>query len=266
LKPSFCSFHLQVINAISKSQNDGKAQRALRWLRKMDRLYRAGNPKVKPNEVTYTAVLNSCAHPSERSDKRTRRKALDTAIFTLEELRSTAMYGQPNQITYGTFLLACANLLQVEGGGEGDEDDAGGAAGEEDRRLAAALRRSTTERAFRQCCQDGQVGEMVLSRLRRAAPDLYEELLADVLSSSSNRAAAARGASSGGDSTNSPRPVRRLYRRSVISVDDLPESWRCNVPRGAADRRVRHRRRQTPSRRAARGSPCSGSEGETRYS
>jgi hypothetical protein len=245
-----------VISAISKSQNEGKAQRALRWLRKMDQLYRAGNPKVKPNEVTYTAVLNSCAHPSERSDRKTRLKALDTAIFTLEELRSS-MYGQPNQVTYGTFLLACANLLQVEDGEQGNDGNGSTGMGEEERRLAIeALRRNIIERAFQQCCQDGQVGDMVLSRLRRAAPDLYEELLADVLSSSPSNGAAFPDSHRGSRTRTSPRLGRKNYRRSVIRVDDLPESWRCNVvPRASSSRRSavsNHTRRKTSNHRGPR--------------
>jgi hypothetical protein len=146
-----------VINAISKSKNQAKAQKALRILRRMDLLYRAGYKEARPNEVTYTSVLNSCAFPAA-SDQRTRRKALDTAIFTLQELQSSR-YGQPNQITYGTFMKACANLLS----GEQDDD----------------LKRGVLEKAFQQCVRDGQVGEMVLAQLRNAAPkDLYNELLA----------------------------------------------------------------------------------------
>ena len=107
--------------------------------------------------MTYTSVLNSCAFPAA-SDQRTRRKALDTAIFTLQELQSSR-YGQPNQITYGTFMKACANLLS----GEKDDD----------------LKRDVLEKTFQQCVRDGQVGEMVLAQLRNAAPkDLYNELLA----------------------------------------------------------------------------------------
>lgn len=143
----------------------------------MDKLYQAGNKEARPNHVTYTAVLNSCAFPAVL-DPKTRRKALDTAIFTLEELQSSR-YGHPNQVTYGTFILAVANLLP-------DDDK---------------LRREVIERAFQQCCKDGQVGEMVLNHLRRAAPpDLYEELLADFIVSGAR-----------------------------LSVDDLPAEWRCNV-------------------------------------
>jgi hypothetical protein len=166
-----------VINAISKSKNEGKAQKALRLLRRMDKLYQAGNKEARPNEVTYTAVLNSCAFPAVL-DPRTRRKALDTAIFTLQELQESR-YGQPNQVTYGTFIKACANLLH-------DDDK---------------LRREVIERAFQQCCKDGQVGKMVLTYLRQAAPaDLYEELLADFISSG-----------------------------AAVTVEDLPPEWRCNV-------------------------------------
>jgi hypothetical protein len=174
VKPNDRSWNT-VINAISKSKNEQKAQRALRMLRRMDKLYQAGNKEARPNEVTYTAVINSCAFPAVL-DPKMRRKALDTAIFTLEELQASR-YGQPNQLTYSTFLKACANLLP-----EGD-----------------SLRREIIERAFQQCCRDGQVGEMVLNDLRKALPSgLYEEVLA----------------------------IRSGKR---ISVDDLPLEWRCNV-------------------------------------
>jgi hypothetical protein len=144
----------------------------------MDKLYQAGNKEARPNEVTYTAVLNSCAFPSVL-DPKARRRMLDVAMFTLEELQRSR-YGHPNQITYGTFIKACANLLP-------DDED---------------LRRVVLKQVFEQCCQDGQVGEMVLSHLRRAAPpDLYRELLAVA-----------------------------GVEASTISVRDLPQQWRCNLP------------------------------------
>jgi hypothetical protein len=125
----------------------------------MDKLYQAGYKNARPNEVTYTSVLNSCAFTASL-DQRTRRKAFDTAIFTLQELQASR-YGQPNDITYSTFMQACANLLSE------DEE----------------MLRAVIEDAFQQCCKDGQVGEMVLYHLRDAAPeDLYHELLSEVLS------------------------------------------------------------------------------------
>ena len=167
----------QLINAISKSKNEGKAQKALRILRRMDKLYQSGDKDTRPNELTYTAVLNSCAFPAVL-DPKSRKKALDTAIFTLAELQGSP-YGKPNHLTYGTFLQACANLMPRDN----------------------ELRRMVVEPVFRQCCEDGQVGEMVLTHLRDAAPkDLYRELLKDVKSSGTK-----------------------------LQVQDLPFEWRRNV-------------------------------------
>lgn len=176
VKPDHFSYNT-VINAISKSKHRRKAQRALRVLRMMDMLHRSGQIEVRPSEITYTAVLQSCAFPVAR-DSRSRRKALDTALFTLAEAQESE-YVRPNEATYGTFIRACANLLH-------DDED---------------LRREIIEKTFKQCCQDGQAGDVVLSFLRRAAPgDLYEELLSDFV-------------------TSGP----------VISSEDLPVEWRCNV-------------------------------------
>ena len=173
-------------------------------LRKMDRLYRSGYKDARPNEVTYTSVLNSCAFPSVLADPRTRRKALDTAIFTLEELQASR-YGQPNQVTYGTFIKACSNLLD----GEGDKD----------------LKRMVIEKAFQQCCRDGQVGEMVLAHLRDAAPaDLYNELLgsAKIRRNDPELATPTTGTSA----ATASAPVTGV---KDVTVHDLPLEWRCNV-------------------------------------
>lgn len=122
----------------------------------MDKLYQAGSNEARPNEITYTAVLNSCAFPAAL-DSKTKRKALDTAVFTLKELQSS-QYAQPNQVTYGTFIKACQNLL--------DEDD--------------NLRRVLIKNALEECIKDGQVGPMVLSCVPR---DLVNELLTGYMTS-----------------------------------------------------------------------------------
>ena len=157
-RPDSSSYNT-VINVISKSQAEGKAQKALRILRKMDKLYRAGrNEDACPNEFSYTSVLNSCAFAVE-VDARGRSRALDTAIFTLKELKNSH-YGDPNHITYGTYFKACANLLSID-----DE-----------------RRRVCVEPVFLQCIRDGQCGEIVLTHLRDAAPtDLYEKLLGEFI-------------------------------------------------------------------------------------
>lgn len=173
IKPNDYSYNT-VISAISRSQHESKGQKALRILRRMDKLYQSGYTEARPNEITYTAVINSCAYPSVL-DARTRRKALDTALFTLEELR-TSRYGQPNQVTYGTFIRACANLLH---------DD-------------VETRSTIIKKVFRQCCKDGQLGEMILKYTPKDL--LRNELLVDYV-----------------------LPNRR------ISINDLPTEWRRNV-------------------------------------
>jgi hypothetical protein len=184
VKPNDLTYNT-VINAISKSKSKDKAQKSLRLLRRMDKEYRAGDKDIRPTEITYTAVLNSCAFAEP--DSMTRRKALDTAIFTLKEVQSSQEI-RPNQVTYGMFLKAVANLLNDE------ENDA----------MANERRRDIVQAAFEQCCLDGQVGEMVLTYFRRAAPeDLYRELLRDRVTT--------------GDTTK------------PISVEDLPLEWRANV-------------------------------------
>jgi hypothetical protein len=160
IKPNDMTFNT-VINAVSKSQNVGKAQKALRILRRMDKLYQSGYKEARPNALTYTSVLNAAAFPALYTDERTKRKALDTAIFTLQELQSSR-YGQPNELTYSTFIKACSNLLS-------DNEE---------------LLREFIKETFRQCKEDGQVGAKFLSRLREAAPeDLYKELFSEVLNS-----------------------------------------------------------------------------------
>ena len=145
----------------------------------MDKLYQSGYKQARPNILTYTSVLNAAAFPSKQSDFKTKRKALDTAIFTLHELRSS-QYGHPTELTYSTFMKACSNLLSSK-----DETSL----------------REVIEETFHQCKEDGQVGEMFLSRLKEAAPkDLYTSLLSEVVTD-----------------------------RDFVKVDDLPQSWRCNV-------------------------------------
>jgi hypothetical protein len=180
IRPNGRTFNT-VIDAIAKSDSETKAQRSLRILRRMDKLYQqSGYEGLRPDAVTYTNVLNAAAFPAKSMDMKTKRKALDTAIFTLQELQS-CQYAKPTELTYSTFIKACYNLLSTE-----DE----------------ASLREVIEETFHQCKEDGQVGDMFLSRLREAAPeDLYEDLLSEVV----------------------------LTSKEVVQVDDLPQSWRCNV-------------------------------------
>lgn len=159
IRPNGRTFN-SVINAIAKSDSETKAQRSLRILRRMDKLYQSGNAMARPNAKTYTSVLNAAAFPSKSMDMKTKRKTLDTAIFTLQELQS-GQYDNPTELTYSTFIRACDNLLSTE-----DEDSL----------------REVIKETFHQCKEDGQVGEMFLSELKEAAPeDLYHDLFSEVV-------------------------------------------------------------------------------------
>lgn len=187
IRPNDRTFHT-VINAIADGPSEMKAQKSLGILRRMDKLYQSGYKGAKPNAVTYNNVLNAAASSGTSTNFKTKRKALDTAIFTLHELQSS-QYGRPTDLTYSTFIKACSNLLSAE-----DE----------------ASLRDIIKSTFHQCKEDGQIGEMFLSRLREAAPqDLYEDLLSEVL----------------------------LTNRDEVKVDDLPQSWRCNVRNGGTKSR-----------------------------
>lgn len=145
-----------VIAAISKSQNAGKAQLALRVLRKMDKLHQTGVLLDSPDGITYATVLQSCA-VSSNFDERARMKALDTAIFTLEEI-----IGRPDvtatHVTYEVFLKAVVNLMPE----------------------AYELKKEVVEPVFTSCKNDGYVTVAFLAYLQDAVPDeLYKELMGD---------------------------------------------------------------------------------------
>jgi hypothetical protein len=192
IKPNDLTFNT-VINAVSKSQNEGKAQKALRILRRMDKLYRSGYKEARPNVLTYTSVLNAAAFPALSADQRMKRKALDTAMFTLQELQASR-YDQPNELTYSTFLKACINLLS-------DDDE---------------TLREVIKETFEQCKKDGQVGEKFLYRLREAAPpDLYKQLLADVTSTNNKSVNVEDLPSTWRCNVNTRRPRKRKAEESI---------------------------------------------------
>jgi hypothetical protein len=112
----------------------------------MIKLYHAGNPSLKPNVVAYNAVMNACAWTDGDATERTR--ALEIANGILKELEASP-FGNPDQVTYGTFLKVCATQMA-------DCDS----------------RRTLVELLFRKCCRDGQVGNMVLSQLQQVVSDV----------------------------------------------------------------------------------------------
>lgn len=141
------------INAFAYSHHPDKAKKAYELLQDMkDRYEKEGKVACRPNVVVYTAVLNACCKPSRGCN---RDLTFSVARLVLEELQYSD-YGDPNFLTYASFLRVCAECLRSND----DDKDA------------------VVRPVFEQCCQAGQVGPIVLEKLKDAAsPSLYEELL-----------------------------------------------------------------------------------------
>lgn len=144
-RPNEISFNT-AINAWGRARVFGKSHQARLLLDKMIRMYEEGTSRARPNTFVYTAVINACSYGvGDAAEKAT---ALEIATSTFNELRDSD-YGEPNDVTYVAYLTAVRNLLPA-----GDETRA--------QKLADV---------FRQCCRDGQVAELTLSRLNSALSD-----------------------------------------------------------------------------------------------
>ena len=100
-------------------------------------------------------MLASCAAECGNADEK--RKAFNVALSTFQQLSARQEeFGEPNHVTYGTMMKACARLLP-----HGDP-----------------LRKKWAKQLFEECASKGMVGGMVLSRLREATPnEVFYELL-----------------------------------------------------------------------------------------
>jgi len=177
-KPDVQSF-TTVINAFSKSKFPRKARQTRDLLKRMKSLNDKGQLKMRPNVFVYAAVLNACAYTFGRSEEK--EEALQVAIETYDELQASTEI-ETNHVAYGSFIRVCRRLISDES--ERDEH---------------------ITRVFRQCCNDGQVGDYVLKQLR-AVPSLYKSLLQEYIDEY------------GGD--------------GEVVFQELPKSWTCNVKEG----------------------------------
>lgn len=142
--------YTSVISSYARSDVKGKAKAAKRILDQMVKAHKAGNARAKPSVFTFNAVLNACAFTFDQREK------LDAFIVAVSCLVLLQEYTKPDHTTYGTLLKAWCNLIPKD-----------------DERRARAV-----NSVFRQCCKDGQVGNMVLIQLRYAAsPELYCTLI-----------------------------------------------------------------------------------------
>ncbi|CAB9519362.1 Pentatricopeptide repeat-containing protein [Seminavis robusta] len=141
-----------VINAWARSQKEHKADRALNLLKEMKQLYRQGNENLKPNVVVANAVMNACAYTMGEVPERNR--ALEIAHKVLKDLE-LGEYGNPDQVTYGTFLKVCANQMPE-----------------------CSTRDQIVDMVFQKCSRDGQVGDLVLQQLKTiVTPQKYFSLV-----------------------------------------------------------------------------------------
>jgi hypothetical protein len=146
------------IHAWAYSMEPEKATRAYNLLQDMRKRYeQQGQQSCQPNVVVYTAALNACAKPCLPEERET---AFAIAQLIMEELKLKApKYGTANFLTYAAFLRASATTLP-----------------DIPERRDAAVRQ-----CFEQCCQAGQVGQIVLDKLKDAAShSLYRQLLEGV--------------------------------------------------------------------------------------
>lgn len=141
-----------VIKAIARSRDPEAAHKAESILIRLEDEYGYGKGMLRPDVTTYSSVINACAYCSGDFDARS--KALDIAFRTFKKLRQSDEE-KPNNITFGTLFKAIANLMPLTS----DERD------------------NIVRQLFDECCETGNVDGFVLSQLRHASRQVYQELV-----------------------------------------------------------------------------------------
>ncbi len=140
------------IHAWAKSSECNRARSAYEILQHMRKRYmQKKSENLKPNVVAFTAVLNACSRPVDNSE---RMDAFQIAQLTRSEL-SIGIYGLPNFLSYAAFLSVCATTLD-----------------------SGEFRDRVVRSIFDDCAKAGQMGQIVLEKLKQAASsELYEDLV-----------------------------------------------------------------------------------------
>lgn len=137
LKPTPATY-TSVITAWARAR---QPENSYRLLRAAIDAYTAGDENMKPDVKMFTAAINACARTRLKFTEH-KRRVLKIAIQTFEELKSTAEFGNPNDVTYRFLMKSCIEL---------SVDPA------EKSRLLRAI--------FQQACQDGMVSKLVVATL-----------------------------------------------------------------------------------------------------
>jgi hypothetical protein len=137
--PDCRSFSI-VINTWAKSSDQRNARESFELLNLMKGLAERGNTDLKPNAYIFAGVLRACAHASGSSE--VKHEAFHIASEVFEE---SIQFHARNHIVYGTMMKTINNLMDH-----------------------SFERESFVESVFKQCCEDGQVGDMVVHHGRKS--------------------------------------------------------------------------------------------------
>ena len=112
IEPDVYSF-TSVLNAIAKSKEPDKADRAHTWLLRLLERRRTSSttkqPPIRLNQVPFNTVINACAFSAIGTSDDQRARALEISAQTLSDLREHSL--RPDAVTYYNMIKCVANLL-----------------------------------------------------------------------------------------------------------------------------------------------------------
>lgn len=135
-----------IIYALSMSNMNGKARKALKILERLERSHVDGNWRARPSARTYNMVINCCSN-TPRSKKEDVAEALTIAFDVYARLRSSS-YAEVDRFSFISLLKTCGKLIP----------------------------NSTVEKVgiiagvFKDCCQEGLVDDDIMKNLIAAVP------------------------------------------------------------------------------------------------
>ena len=97
-----------LINAwgVSSDYKENGALNAAVILDGMLREYKEGNERLKPDVITFTSAINASANA--RGGAQQKRAAIKFAIMTLEQMKQSPDFDEPNHMTYSAMMKTCS--------------------------------------------------------------------------------------------------------------------------------------------------------------
>ena len=144
-----------LIKAWGRSRTPESVDRADEILRQLERRWKEGEDRLKPDVTTYSSVINSCAYYSGGDSGK--ENALQVALRAYRQIISQSNDLEANSVVFGTMFKAIGKLTVV--GSRRDE---------------------LVRDVFVECCQMGYVDSFVLSKLRSCSSmSQYRALVLD---------------------------------------------------------------------------------------